>query len=141
MQSPERNEQKKIPINLVYLAGPIDANKSRFNWYEFLANQLSKRNISVYNPSKGVKWAGGPQAASSIDIINDVAISLSDFVVCFFPKDTLTIGTTVDMMAAIGYGKPLAVITDEERPMLYFSNLTVFSTFEDTLDHILSIRL
>ena len=141
MQPPKKEEQKKIPINLVYLAGPIDANKTRTEWYEFLAHQLRKRNISIYNPSKGVKWAGGPEAAYSIDIINDVAISLSDFVVCFFPKDTLTIGTTVDMMAAIGYGKPLAVITDEERPMLYFSNLTVFSTFDDVLEHILSIRL
>lgn len=98
---------------IVYLAGPIDFNSnSAVNEHRHQIKEYFKRfsRVWVYDPSKA--WTGGPTADQFVHWANLQVVEQADLVVAILMRNTLTVGTVLEIQHAREKKIPVLVIGD-----------------------------
>lgn len=105
----------KLPIKVVYLAGPIDAvsRNDAMGWRDQVAGLLSREDITSYNPCAAFT-NGHLQTADTIDRINRTAIQACDAMIARFTVKAPSVGTPREIELAKSLHKPVVIWADDE---------------------------
>lgn len=98
---------------IVYLAGPIDFDgKSAVNDHRHEIKKYFERfpRVWVYDPSKA--WKGGPQPDQFVHWANIQVLEQADLLVAILMRNTLTVGTILEIQHARDLGIPVLVVGD-----------------------------
>lgn len=98
---------------IVYLAGPIDFNKNKaVAEHRHQIKEYFKRfdHTWVYDPSKA--WTGGPEPDQFVHWGNLAVLEQADLFVAILMRNTLTVGTILEMQQAADRNIPIVVIGD-----------------------------
>lgn len=112
---------------IVYLAGPIDFNKNkavgehRHQIKEYFGRY---QHTWVYDPSKA--WTGGPKPDQFVHWANLQVLEQADLFVAILMRNTLTVGTVLEMQRAADLGIPIVVIGDVAEDSISLKALDVF---------------
>lgn len=106
----------RLPIRVVYLAGPIDAisRTDALGWRDQIAGLLSREDITSYNPCAAFT-NGHLQTAEVIDRINRTAVQSCDAVIARFTDKAPSVGTPREIELAKALHKPVVVWADDEK--------------------------
>lgn len=106
----------RLPIKVVYLAGPIDAvsRPDAMGWRDQVAGLLSREDITSYNPCAAFV-NGHLDTAEAIDRVNRVAIQSCDAVIARFTDKAPSVGTPREIEFARSLNKPVVVWADNEK--------------------------
>ncbi len=98
---------------IVYLAGPIDFNTgSVVNEHRKQIKDYFKRTgkVWVYDPSKA--WTGGPTPDQFVHWGNLQMLNQADLLVAILVRNTLTVGTVLEIQHAVERDIPVIVVGD-----------------------------
>lgn len=98
---------------IVYLAAPIDFNaESAVNEHRHQIKEYFKRfeRAWVYDPSKA--WGGGPKPDQFVHWANLQVLDQADLVVAILMRNTLTVGTILEIQRARENEIPVLVVGD-----------------------------
>lgn len=100
---------------IVYLAGPIDFNSgSAVNEHRYQLTQYFKRwpDVWVYDPSKAWSGAENPKPDEFVHWANISVLEQADLLVAVLMRNTLTVGTILEMQHAHDKDIPIMVVGD-----------------------------
>lgn len=98
---------------IVYLAGPIDFNaESAVNEHRHQIKKYFERfeRAWVYDPSKA--WKGGPKPDQFVHWANLQVLEQADLLVAILMRNTLTVGTILEIQRARELQIPVLVVGD-----------------------------
>jgi nucleoside 2-deoxyribosyltransferase len=123
---------------IVYLAGPIDFNKnSQVSEHRYQITQYFKRyrDAWVFDPSKAWSGAERPKPDGFVHWSNLLVLEQADLLVAVLMRDTLTVGTVLEIEHAVELGIPVVVVGDADEDSISLTALGV-----DVIDNIAEIR-
>ena len=129
-------------LHLVYLSGPIGStNGAGHTWRDSARDALKKEyGIATFSPAHAYHMGDSKgredRASWHALLVNREAIIQADAMLCFLPKDKVSLGSCREIEIARSHGRPVVVVFEADHRPHFAVDLEIVNSFPAAFDVI-----